>query len=449
MAGGFWTSQNKILPGVYINTKSAGNVSASIGSRGIVAICEGLDWGATGVIQTITPGESLYPFIGYDITNEKTLFLREMMKGTDVSDGPIQILLYRPAGTGGVAATASIGDDLTVTAKYPGVRGNDISIMASINPDADGAYDVATIVDGSVVDLQTVNSAADLVANAWVTFAGETLAATAGTALTGGVNPTVAAADHSAFLTALESYFFDIVIYDGDDSTVAQAYAAFAKRISERVGYKCQCVMAGSGNNSEWVIQILNGVTLTDGTVLTAQQATWWVGGAEAGARYNQSLTYAQYPQASEATPKLTEAQLEAAVLAGQIAFTDTFGVVKICTDINSLTTYTVDKGEEYHKNRVMRVLNQLCNDIYRYFSLNYIGKVNNNAAGRALLRGWIVGYLQEMQANNGVQNFVADDVTVEQGNSVDSVLINIAIMPVDAVEKIFVSVTVSVAVQQ
>jgi hypothetical protein len=94
-----------------------------------------------------------------------------------------------------------------------------------------------------------------------------------------------------------------------------------------------------------------------------------------------------------------------------------------------------------------MRVLNQLCNDIYRYFSLYFIGKVNNNAAGRALLRGWIVGYLNEMQANNGVQNFTADDVSVEQGNSVDSVVINVAIQPIDSVEKVYVSVTVSVAV--
>ena len=448
MAGGFWTSQNKVLPGVYINTKSAGNVSAAIGSRGIVAICEGLDWGATGVIQTITPGESLYPYIGYDITNEKALFLREMMKGTDVSDGPAQILLYRPTGTGGVAASASIGTDLTVTAKYPGIRGNDISIMVSASADVQDAYEVDTIVDGSVVDSQTVSTASALVANAWVSFSGAALSATAGTALTGGVNPTIAAADHSAFLTLLESYIFDIVVYDGTDATVAAAYAAFAKRMSERVGYKCQCVLAGSGYNSEWAIQIANGVTLADGTALTAQQATWWVGGAEAGAQYNQSLTYAQYPGAASANPKMTEAQLEAAVQAGQLAFTDTFGVVRICTDINSLTTFTVDKGEEYHKNRVMRVLNQLCNDIYRYFSLNFIGKVDNNAAGRSLLRGWIVGYLQEMQANNGIQNFTADDVTVEQGSTVDAVVINIVIAPVDAVEKVYVSVTVSVAVQ-
>lgn len=449
MAGGFWTSQNKILPGVYINTKSAGNVSAAIGSRGIVAICEGLDWGETGVIKSITPGESLYPFIGYDVTNAKALFLREMMKGSDVSDPPVQILLYRPTGTNGAKATASIGSDLTVTAKYVGIRGNDISVMISASADVADAFEVDTIVDGSVVDSQTVAAASDLVANAWVEFSGEALTATAGTALTGGVNPTVAAADHSAFLTALEPYFCDIVVYDGTDATVAAAYAAFVKRMSERVGYKMQCVLAGTGNNSEWTIQIANGVTLSDGTALTAGQAAWWVGGAEAGARYNQSLTYAQYPGAMAANPKMSDAQLEAAVQAGQLAFTDTFGVVRIVTDINSLATYTVDKGEEYHKNRVMRVLDQFCNDVYRYFSLNFIGKVDNNDAGRSLLRGWIVGYLQEMQANNGIQNFTADDVTVEQGQTLDAVVINVVLQPVDSVEKIYMTVTVSVAVQQ
>jgi hypothetical protein len=42
------------------------------------------------------------------------------------------------------------------------------------------------------------------------------------------------------------------------------------------------------------------------------------------------------------------------------------------------------------------------------------------------------------------VQNFTAEDVTVAQGNAVDAVLINVAIQPVDAVERIYVSVTVT-----
>ena len=103
-----------------------------------------------------------------------------------------------------------------------------------------------------------------------------------------------------------------------------------------------------------------------------------------------------------------------------------------------------MDKGEEYSKNRVMRVLNQFCNDVYEHFSLYYIGKINNNEDGRNLLKGWIVGYLNEMQANGGIQNFEADDIQVSAGTDVDAVVVNAAIQPVDSVEKIYMTVTVS-----
>ena len=117
---------------------------------------------------------------------------------------------------------------------------------------------------------------------------------------------------------------------------------------------------------------------------------------------------------------------------------------MKVCTDINSLTTFTVDKGQEFSKNRVMRVLMQFCNDTYEYFSNSFIGKIDNNDTGRNLLKGWIVGYLNEMQANNGIQNFAAEDVTVAAGNAIDSVVIDVAIQPMDSVEKIYMTVTVS-----
>ena len=86
----------------------------------------------------------------------------------------------------------------------------------------------------------------------------------------------------------------------------------------------------------------------------------------------------------------------------------------------------------------------QFCNDVYRQFSLYYIGKVDNNETGRSLLKSWIVGYLNEIQANNGIKNFTAEDVTVSAGKTVDSVVITAAIQPVDAVEKIYMTVNVS-----
>ena len=361
--------------------------------------------------------------------------------------GPSRILLYRPEGTGGVKASATIGQ-LTVTALYTGIRGNDITVVVSEEPDAGGSYTVKTVIDGTEKDSQTITDLSKLVANAWVSFSGTgtTVEETAGTALTGGTDPTVAAADYAAFLTAIEPYQFDILVYDGTDATTIQAFAAFAQRVSNSIGKKCQAVMAGetaAATNSEFVIAVNNGVTLTDGTQLTAQQAAWWLGGAEAGAMYNDSLTYAQYPGALEANPKLTEDQAAEEVQSGQICFIDTFGVVKVCTDINTLTTFTPEKGQEFSKNRIMRVLMQFCNDVYENFSSNYIGKTDNNENGRNLLKGWIIGYLNEMQANNGIQNFTAEDVTVLPGNSVDSVVINAAVQPVDSIEKIYMTVTV------
>lgn len=444
MAGGIWTSQNKILPGVYINVKSQPNANASVGSRGTVAIAKALSWGAPGEIVEIIPGTDVTPAIGYDLSADQALFLREMMRGTDVTAGPTKILLYRYTGTGGVKATATVGSNLTATAKYVGVRGNDISVIVTADPDGGSDFDVSTVVDGRVVDTQTGATVADLVSNDWVDFSGTgALEANAGTALTGGVDPTVAAADDAAFLTAVEPYAFDVLAYDGSTQTVINAYVAFIKRMNEQLGHKCQLVVGDTAANSEYVISPGNGYVLPDGTALTAQQAVWWVAGSEAGAMYYQSLTYAQHPTAIAASPKLTDAQAEALITAGKIAIIDNFGLVRICTDIDTLTTVTPTKGAEFKKNRVMRVVMQLCNDIYEHFSGYYIGKVDNNDSGRSLLRAWIIGYCNEMLANSGIQNFSADDVEVLPGSSIDAVVINIAIQPVDAIEKVYVTVTV------
>lgn len=447
MAGGIFTSQNKVLPGVYINTKSSGDVTANIGTKGVVAICEPLSWGPTGVVSEYIPGDDPTPLIGKDITSTDALFLREMTKGSDVTAGPIKILLYRPTGSSGVKATATVGA-LTATAKYVGTRGNDITIIISADPDVSGNYIIETSIDGRIADSQNVANLSNLVSNDWVDFSGTgtTITTTAGTALTTGANPTVSTTDYSAFLTALEPYTFDIVCYDGTDSTVRSAMVSFVERVSNNLGKKCQVVLSGgTAINSEWAINVNNGVKLADDTTLTAAQATWWVAGAEAGAMYNQSLTYAQYPGAVEANPKKTNAQVEEAVLAGDIVFIDDFDIVKVCTDINTLTTVTPTKGKEFKKNRVMRTLNQICNDFYEHISNYFIGKVDNNDSGRNLIKGWCVGYLNEMQANNGIQNFTSQDIEVLPGSEIDAVVINLAIKPVDSVEKIYTTITVSV----
>lgn len=445
MAGGTWTSQNKVRPGVYIRFTSSRGLGITVGERGTVTICEPMSWGPVGQVMTVEAGADMTPFCGYDITAPQAQFLNEIFKGSNRTPAPNTLLLYRPTASGSAQATATTGV-LTATALYPGVRGNDITIVITDVVDDEGSFTVSTIVDGNIVDEQTGANVSDLVANDWVTWSGTgALAATVGVPLTGGADGTVQSSAYSAYLTAIEPYKFDIMIYDGSDSTVQDAMVAFIKRFVDENGQYSQLVASGLTNpDSRYVIDLESGVTLSSGVELTAQQATWWLGGAEAGARYNQSLTYASYPGAIACTPVMTNSQYIAAINAGQIVFFADDNEVRIETDINSLTTFTPDITNVYRKNRVMRLCNTIANDIYKQFSQNFIGVVNNNEQGRALFQAAIVGYLLDIQGNQGIQNFSAEDVEVLPGTDIDAIIVNVVLQAVDSVEKIYMTLEIN-----
>ena len=153
---------------------------------------------------------------------------------------------------------------------------------------------------------------------------------------------------------------------------------------------------------------------------------------------------YAQYPDAVDAEPVLTSAQIDEALTEGQIVFFREFGSVKVVSDINTLVTYSDEKNEVFSFNQVIRTVDTVANDVYKHFSINVIGKVQNDNASRDLIKTWIVGYLNEMQANGGIRNFSADDVSVEAGEAINAVVISIAIQPVTAIEKIYVTVSLT-----
>ena len=444
MPGGILTSQNKVLPGVYIRFKTGTALGLTVGERGVVTICEPMSWGPVAQVTPVTLTTDVTPITGYDITAPQNQFLQEMFKGTTRTSAPTTIMLYRPTASGSAQATVTTGE-LTATAVYPGARGNDISVVITELTEPESAFTVSTVVDGAIVDQQTASQISELVANDWVTFSGTgALAATTGAALTGGADGTVESAAYSAYLSAIEPYKFDIMVYDGTDSTVQTALLAFINRVNENNGQYCQLVASGLSNpDSRYVININSPVTLSDGTELTPQQVTWWAGGASAGALYNQSLTYAQYPGAVSTTMQTVD-QFTQAVQAGNFVLFAENGVVKVMQDINSLTTYTEDIGQVYSKNRVMRLCNTIANDIFQQFSESFIGVVNNNEQGRARFQAAIVGYLQQIQDNQGIQNFASDDVEVLAGSAIDAIVVNVAFQAVDSVEKIYMTIEVS-----
>ena len=96
LGGGIFTTQNKILPGCYINFISTAKLVATLGERGIVALPVELDWGATEVM-TLDNGtlvSSAKEILGYSYDNEKLVTIREVMKNAT------RLYLYRLNGSG-------------------------------------------------------------------------------------------------------------------------------------------------------------------------------------------------------------------------------------------------------------------------------------------------------------------------------------------------------------
>ncbi|UQT47353.1 hypothetical protein M5E87_20270 [Flavonifractor plautii] len=209
------------------------------------------------------------PYTGYDITNPKNRFLNEIFKGTNRTAAPNKLLLYRLGATGQKQASAEVSP-LTATAKYPGVRGNDISIVITELTDLEDAFAVSTVVGGEIVDQQTAKTVEELSANDWVAWSGTgALAATVGKALSGGADGSPASADYTDFLAAIEPYKFDVLIYDGTDTTVQDAMVAFVAPGGGGGAYT-QLVAAGLTNpDDRFVVNIMSGVVLSDGTTLT------------------------------------------------------------------------------------------------------------------------------------------------------------------------------------
>lgn len=100
-----------------------------------------------------------------NIDDPSLLLFREAKKNAQT------VLLYRL--NTGAPAKAQIGETLSVTAKYGGEKGNDISIRISENVLDSKKFDVTTFVGTDEADRQTVKTAEELTANAYVAFQGK------------------------------------------------------------------------------------------------------------------------------------------------------------------------------------------------------------------------------------------------------------------------------------
>ncbi|WP_085829392.1 phage tail sheath family protein [Clostridium massiliodielmoense] len=435
MAGGTWEKQNKIRPGAYINFKSKKQAQTPIGERGIATMPLVLPWGPEKEIISINADDDLSKVLGINIADESALLIREVFKKAKT------LLLYRL--NEGAKATATL-DTLTVSAKYTGTKGNNITIIIQNSIDVPGNFEIITMFEGNKVDKQLVKNIDELKSNVYVDFKGTgELKASAGVPLKGGEDGNVTNQNYTDYLAAIEPYEFHTIGIPIKDSSIKAVATTFIKRLKED-GRQVQLVLENySEADSENVISVKNGVVLSDGTVITSDKAVAFITGATAGANVNQSNTYLEYPGAIDVDKKYTNREIEEALLNGEVIFTISNRRIVIEQDINTFKSFIADKGKDYRKNRVIRTLFEVNNGIRLLWETNYIGKGNNDPDGRDLFKKDIIKFLEKLQGISALKNVTPEDIKIQGGNDKDSVISIVGVQPVDAMEKLYMTIEV------
>ncbi len=433
LGGGTFVTQNKELPGAYINFISAASANAALSDRGIATMPLELDWGVDGEIFKVTNEEfkknSLEVF-GYDYTHSKLKGLRDLFLN-------IQTLYVYKLTSGGQKASNDFAEAL-----YSGVRGNDLKIVIQQNTDDETLFDVRTILETVVVDEQTVTAASELIANKFVKWKSDiTLAVTAATPLQGGTNGTVEGEAHQAYLEKIESYTYNTMGVVVTDETTKSLYAAFVKRLRDEMGIKFQLVLYNKTADYYGTISVKNKV-LDEGW--SAASLVYWITGISAGCEVNKSNQNKKYDGEFTIDANYTQTELKKAIKAGEFILHKVGSDIRVLEDINTMITTSDTEGDIFKDNQTVRVIDQIANDIAVLFNTKYLGVVPNDAAGRISLWSDIVAHHRQLEKIRAIEAFEDSDVTVEAGSTKKSVVISDSVTVINALSKLYMVCTVA-----
>ncbi|MDR1805956.1 MAG: phage tail sheath family protein [Clostridium sp.] len=445
--------QAKIRPGAYFEFAGASMNNTASGSSGIAVLPVALPWGATGTLISITAEDYLRgkktAQIGIMLgdTSESALCVQEAFKYC------YELLLYRVADTStAAAATLSLATGVILTAKYVGSAGNNISVAVKANPL--GGYDVQTYYRDTLQDTQTIADWSELAANDWFTpTIGDTpaaLAEAAAQALTGGTDgsPALSTQNAEELISLLTVTDFAVLAVPSSEGAIAALFKDFVRNCRDNLRKYVQAVVLNGGAvDYEGIINVMpQSYTLADGTVCSSTVLVCAVTAMSAGAVVPQSNTNRILSGAVDISTTLTPNEIDAALMSGEFVFAKRIdGAVSVVQDINSLTSFTAEHPVGFNKNRILRILGDICTQIRTVFETGFQGYANNDEASRGVLLAAVVEILQSAQNAGAIQEFDAEtDVQIYEGLSLEDVVLQLAVRPIDAMEKLYVTVNLS-----
>lgn len=450
-AGGTWITQNKKRPGAYINFVSVPKPIGTLGSRGVVAVGLPMTWGPENELIKLTGDDLLngasLPKIGCTATDtEESLIYRVALSGCFTA------LLFR-TDSGSTKATATLAQSvLTATAKYAGTTGNKITVAIVKDKPSAGIHTVQILVNNLLqesFEIKTLQEFEDIESQ-YVVFTvdnpEESIPVSSGTPLTGATNGEVSKDLYTNFWNLLDTKNFQTVVMYDNDPTIPPLLKSKVEIWREKRGKKVQAVVHDyTSADYEGIISVDQGFKTSTETV-DEVMFPLWVASMTAGAEVNESLTASVVEDGIEIINPVLEDKIEDALTQGRFILSyRQDGAICVEQDINSLHSFTVDKNYAFSKNRVIRCLDEIGNTTALIFNRNYNGKVDNDNTGRNVYKAELISMFDQLADIRAITNFDgASDVTVLPGSSVDAVVVDVEIQPVDSMEKLYMTVNVN-----
>lgn len=462
--GGLYTEQNKILPGAYFRFQSEGSTVATYATRGLVGLIAPSDWSDGNVLRLVVPelefehkGALVWPrdaekAIGYDayaalpasysadtdLAKWLPIFVREVFRNAT------GCFIYPLLGSTKAKASCSYG----TAAKY-GERGNALSLKIVESSDM---YIVTTLLDGVVVDEQTVADYDELVDSAWVTWDKEVdLTATASTVFSGGVSGTPVASEVAAAVGLLGGYGVNVIV-PMINLTDTAAYDAFIAQ-NEKYGHWMQMICdhgaswLPSGGNEYCIGPDLG----TSNASVTVKLLYPWIAGAEASCALKGTLDNRNYDGEiidflinTQGLQPPTQDELEYGMRAGYMMLHTVGAEWRVLNDDNTFIEYTPKKDEAFHRNQTIRVLQTTANDWYGIFVNEFLGKAGTDEEDRTNYKMRLVSSAQNFVKQKAIKNFNSKDIVVSEGEQSDSYHVAYFVQPNHCVRKVYHEITVA-----
>ncbi|MBU5331414.1 phage tail sheath subtilisin-like domain-containing protein [Anaerocolumna aminovalerica] len=271
------------------------------------------------------------------------------------------------------------------------------------------------------------------------------------------------APDYNEALNYLETERFDyLVIPSVETDGMTSAIVSWIKTQRQN-DKKCKAVLPNTKADTEGIVNVTTEEFLVGETVYTAEQYCARIAGLIAGTPLTISCTYAPLNELTDCT-RLTRAQMDAAVDAGEFIVFNDGEKVKVGRGVNSLTTTTAEKGNQFKKIKIVEAMDMIFDDIKKTAEDSYLGKFANNYDNKCLLISAIGGYFEQLTLDGIISQYsigidiaaqkallksIGEDVEnmsddeIKTADTQDKVFLNATVKILDAIEEINLPITI------